>query len=103
MPSRSQYGGAMNESLDQQAGHSPAAPTGSRQLGQSCGSAPSTSRPKLARSALFSRAKRLAEISVISPCMCATLIPGVAELNAVAALGAQASRAATVVYALRAC
>src|SRR6516162_4177531 len=55
----------MKESLDQQAGHRPAPWTGSRQVGQSCGSATSTTSPKLARKALLSRAKRLA--GTVSP------------------------------------
>ena len=90
----------MNESLDQQAGHSPEPWTGSRQLGQSCGSATSTSRPKLARNAPLSRAKHLAGISAISPCMRVTLMPEVAELNGVGAFGAWA---ASVLCARRAC
>jgi len=93
----------MNESLDQQAGHSPAPSTGSRQLGQSCGNATSTSKPKLARNAPFSRAKRLAGIAAVSPCMYVTLMPRVADLNGIGAIGARASRAASVVCALRAC
>src|SRR5215468_6592191 len=72
----------MNESLDQQAGHRPAPSTGSRQVGQSCGSATSSTSPKLARKALLSRAKRLA--GTVSPCMADTLTPQVANLNGVA-------------------
>src|SRR6516225_5103443 len=49
----------MNESWDQQTGHRPAPSTGSRQVGQSCGSATSSTSPKLARKALLSRAKAL--------------------------------------------
>src|SRR5262245_34902780 len=72
----------MNESLDQQTGHRPAPSTGSRQVGQSCGSATSSTSPKLARKALLSRAKRLA--GTVSPCMADTLTPQVANLNGVA-------------------
>src|SRR5262245_6771355 len=72
----------MNESLDQQAGHRPAPSTGSRQVGHSCGSATSSTSPKLARKALLSRAKRLA--GTVSPCMALTLTPQVANLNGVA-------------------
>src|SRR5262249_11997948 len=72
----------MNESLDQQTGHRPAPSTGSRQVGQSCGSATSSTSPKLARKALLSRAKRLA--GKVSPCMADTLTPQVANLNGVA-------------------
>src|SRR6516162_8901604 len=72
----------MNESLDQQTGHRPAPSTGSRQVGQSCGSATSSTSPKLARKALLSRAKRLA--GTVSPCMEDTLTPQVADLNGVA-------------------
>src|SRR5215468_3487028 len=75
----------MKESLDQQAGHRPAPWTGSRQVGQSCGSATSTTSPKLARKALLSRAKRLA--GTVSPCMDLTLTPQVANLNGVAGDG----------------
>src|SRR6266404_4376771 len=75
----------MKESLDQQAGHRPAPWTGSRQVGQSCGSATSTTSPKLARTALLSRAKRLA--GTVSPCMDLTLTPQVANLNGVAGDG----------------
>src|SRR5262249_7466777 len=75
----------MKESLDQQAGHRPAPWTGSRQVAQSCGSATSTTSPKLARKALFSRAKRLA--GTVSPCMDPTLTPQVANLNGVAGDG----------------
>src|SRR6266436_4867607 len=71
----------MKESLDQQAGHRPAPWTGSRQVGQSCGSATSTTSPKLARKAPLSRAKRLA--GTVSPCMDLTLTPQVANLNGV--------------------
>lgn len=71
----------MKESLDQQAEHRPAPWTGSRQVGQSCGSATSTTSPKLARKALLSRAKRLA--GMVSPCMDLTLTPQVANLNGV--------------------
>src|SRR6266852_4973177 len=75
----------MKESLDQQAGHRPAPWTGSRQVGQSCGSATSTTSPKLARKAPLSRAKRLA--GTVSPCMDLTLTPQVANLNGVAGDG----------------
>src|SRR5246127_3648537 len=75
----------MKESLDQQAGHRPAPSTGVRQVGQSCGSATSTTSPKLARKALLSRAKRLA--GTVSPCMDLTLTPQVANLNGVAGNG----------------
>src|SRR5258705_10058947 len=73
----------MNESLDQQAGHSPAPLTGSRQVGQSWGSATSTTRPKLARNALVSQAKRLGSTPVVSPCIGLTLTLRVANLNGV--------------------
>src|SRR5262249_41266548 len=57
----------------------PAPSTGVRQVGQSCGSATSTTSPKLGRKALHSRAKRLA--GTVSPCMDLTLTPQVANLN----------------------
>src|SRR5260221_5882029 len=79
----------MKESLDQQAGHRPAPWTGSRQVGQSCGSATSTTSPKLARKALLSRAKRLA--GTVSPCMALTLTPQVANLNGVVGDGPAAA------------
>src|SRR5262252_805879 len=78
----------MNESLDQQTGHRPAPSTGVRQVGQSCGSATSTTSPKLARKALPSRAKRLA--GTVSPCMDLTLTPQVANLNRAAGDGGAA-------------
>jgi hypothetical protein len=88
----------MKESLDQQAGHRPAPWTGSRQVGQSCGSATSTTSPKLARKALLSRAKRLA--GIVSPCMDLTLTPQVANLNGVAGYGTAARARSDVVCAL---
>jgi hypothetical protein len=51
----------------------------------------------------LSRAKRLAGISAVSPCMRVTLMPGVADLNGIGRIGARANRAASVVCALRAC
>src|SRR5215471_15920439 len=78
----------MNESWDQHAGHRPAPSTGVRQVGQSCGSATSTTSPKLARKALPSRAKRLA--GTVSPCMDLTLTPQVANLNRAAGDGGAA-------------
>src|SRR5947207_2230438 len=48
----------MNESLDQQAAHSPVPSTGSRQAAQSCGKATSSVRRRVFRSAAPSRAKR---------------------------------------------
>ena len=84
----------MKESLDQQAGHRPAPWTGSRQVGQSCGSATSATSPKLARKALLSRAKRLA--GTVSPCMDLTLTPQVANLNGVASDGPQLARSDVV-------
>src|SRR6266581_6074019 len=75
----------MKESLDQQAGHRPAPSTGSRQVGQSCGNATSSTSPKLARKAPLSRAKRLA--GTVSPCMDLTLTPQVVNLNGVAGDG----------------
>ncbi len=47
----------MNESFDQHGAHSPASPTGSRQAGHSRGSATSTAKPIVARSADAARAK----------------------------------------------
>ena len=88
----------MKASLDQQAGHSPAPSTGSRQVGQSCGSATSTTSPKLARKTLLSRAKRLA--GTVSPCMELTLTPQVANLNGVAGDGTAARAPSDVVCAL---
>ena len=84
----------MKESLDQQAEHRPAPWTGSRQVGQSCGSATSATSPKLARKALLSRAKRLA--GTVSPCMDLTLTPQVANLNGVASDGPQLARSDVV-------
>jgi len=84
----------MNESWDQHAGHRPAPSTGVRQVGQSCGSATSTTSPKLARKALLSRAKRLA--GTVSPCMDLTLTPQVANLNGVAGMAPQLARSDVV-------
>src|SRR5262249_24860418 len=78
----------MKESVDQQAGHRPTPWTGSRQVGQSCGSATSTTSPKLARKTLLSRAKRLA--GIVSPCMEGTLTPQVTNVNGVAGDGTAA-------------
>ena len=88
----------MKESLDQQAEHRPAPWTGSRQVGQSCGSATSATSPKLARKALLSRAKRLA--GMVSPCMGLTLTPQVVNLNGVAGDGTAARAPSDVVCAL---
>jgi hypothetical protein len=90
----------MNESWDQHAGHRPAPSTGVRQVGQSCGSATSTTSPKLARKALLSRAKRLA--GTVSPCMDLTLTPQVANLNGVAGNGSAAGARPDVVCVLSA-
>src|SRR5579885_1816475 len=55
MPRRAQNGGSMKESFDQQAAHSPApSPSGSRQAGQSGGSATSKTRRNRARNPLRS-------------------------------------------------
>jgi hypothetical protein len=56
MPSRSQYGRAMNDSFDQHPAHRPASVTGSRQAGHSLGNATSTARPSAARKAAAARA-----------------------------------------------
>src|SRR5215467_9925398 len=89
----------MNESLDQQTGHRPAPSTGSRQVGQSCGNATSSTSPKLARKAPLSRAKRLA--GTVSPCMEDTLTPQVAYLNGVAGnCGADWCRCAAIQHRL---
>jgi hypothetical protein len=56
----------MNESFDQQAAQTPASPTGSRQEAQSCGSATSTTRPKVARSAPAMRASRVGRVPVVA-------------------------------------
>src|SRR5215475_7690443 len=61
----------MNESFDQQAGHKPSPPTGSRQAAQSLGSATSTASPNADRSAPATRPKRRggASAAAVSPCM----------------------------------
>src|SRR6266508_431810 len=63
----------MTESFDQQAGHSPSSPTGSRQAGQSRDSATSTTKPRLARRTAAKRIKQPVRIApaVMSPCMAA--------------------------------
>ena len=76
----------MKESFDQQAAHRPWSPTGSRQAGQSGGSATSTAWRNAARSAAPRRAKRAkrpvrASPVVISPCMARKLTPLCARLN----------------------
>jgi hypothetical protein len=58
----------MNDSFAQQAAHTPASPTGSRQDAQSCGSATSTTRPNAARNAPAIRRRRVGRVSaVVSP------------------------------------
>src|SRR5262245_28590841 len=55
----------MNESFDQQAAHTPASPTGSRQEAQSCGSAMSTTSPKVARNVPAMRASRVGRVGAV--------------------------------------
>ena len=61
----------MKESLDQHAGHRPAPSTGSRQVAQSCGSATSRTRARLARKAAATLPRRRTGtwLASMSPCM----------------------------------
>ena len=92
----------MNESLDQQAGHSPAPSTGSRQLAEL--------RQRYVDEQAEARAQRALQPGKALgrdlgglPLHRVTLMPGVADLNGIGAIDAQVRRAASVVCALRAC